>query len=440
MTADRTRTRRAWWIWASGVVVYLAAVFHRGSLGVAGPTALERFGVGPAALSAFTVLQMSIYAGMQVPTGLLVDRFGPRRVITGAALLLGIGQVLFAVAASYPMGLVARAVLGMGDALVWVSLLRVVAAHFSTRQYAIVTTVSSALGAVGGVAATFPLGWILRDWGWGPTFLLFGAITAAYAVIPALFVPDGQPSASLGRSARSGEGLLRKVRDVWAVPGTRLAFWVHFCTLFVTGVLSLLWGYPYLVDSIGLDPDTAALVLSVLIIGQALGGPLVGALIGSRPGMRMPLVAAYLLCNVTAWGLLLGWSGGKPPLVVLVIAFAVFALGGPVSAVAFTLARDYNPLGQVGTATGLANAGGHSATALGALLVGLLLDLTGDYRLALAALLVMLIFSSWRTFVWWRRTRAGVLAAQERGDSVPVLVRRRRWDLERDEQPENASA
>lgn len=409
MTADRPGSSRGWWIWASAVAVYLAAVFHRGSLGVAGPIALERFSVGPAALSTFTVLQMGIYAGMQVPTGLLVDRFGSRRVVTAAAVLLGAGQLLFAVAASYPLGLLARAVLGMGDALVWVSLLRLVAAYFSVRQYAIVTTVSSALGAVGGVAATFPLGWTLQGWGWGPTFFLFGAITVGYAVVPALFIRDGQAMAASSRNP-SSETMLRRVRNVWRVPGTRLAFWVHFCTLFVTGVLSLLWGYPFLVESLGIDPDTAALVLSVLIIGQALGGPMIGALIGSRPGMRMPLVAGFLACSALAWLVLLGWNGGQPPVWAVVITFAVFSLGGPVSAVAFALVRDYNPLGQVGTATGLANAGGHTATALGALLVGVILNLTGNaYRVAMLALVAMLVYSSWRTFVWWRRTRAAVL-------------------------------
>lgn len=434
MTADRPGTSRAWLIWASAVLVYLAAVFHRGSLGVAGPEALERFGVGPAALSAFTVLQMGIYAAMQVPTGLLVDRFGSRRVVTAAAVLLGLGQLLFAVASSYPAGLLARAVLGMGDALVWVSVLRLVAAYFSARQYAIVTTLSSALGAVGGVAATFPLGSVLKAWGWGPTFLLCGAVTLVYAVLPALVVRDKAVAVPPNRPQTS-PGLLRRVREVWAVPGTRLAFWVHFCTLFVAGVLSLLWGYPYLVGGLGVEEEIAGLVLSVLIIGQAVGGPLVGALIGPRPVLRMPLVAGFLMCNAVSWVVLLAWPGGTPPLAVVVAAFAVFSLGGPMSAVAFALVRDYNPLGQVGTATGVANVGGHSATAVGALAVGVLLDVTGNtYRIAMLALVIMLVLSSWRTFVWWRRARAQVLAAQQRGDPVPVLVRRRSWDL-----PEDAS-
>lgn len=415
---------QAWLIWGVAVVTYLAAVFHRGTLGVAGPLAIERFEVGPAALSAFTVLQVGIYAAMQIPTGLLVDRFGSRRILTAAVLLLGCGQLLFALATSYPMGLLARGVLGVGDALTWVSILRLVATRFSARQYALVATFSAALGALGGVAATFPLTALLGALGWTWTFLLVGGITAAYAVVTAGVVRDVPGTTSRGEDA--GE-ILRKVRSAWAIPGTRLAFWAHFGTMFVPNALSLLWGYPYLVEGVGVPPATASVVLSLLIIGQVAGGPLIGALIGRFPACRMPIVLGYLTGNGLAWLVLLSFA--RPPLAVVCAAFLVFAMGGPVSSIAFALVRDYNPISQVGTATGIANVGGHSATALSVLSVGLVLELVGGYRVALLALVAFLLLSALRTAVWWRRTRAAVLAAQERGDPVPVLVRRRRWDL-----------
>src|SRR2546429_9153879 len=118
-----------------GLFVYIAAVFHRTSLGVASLEAAQRFHVGPAALGVFTVLQVGLYALMQVPTGLLVDHFGPRRILTIAAVLLGLGQLLFAIAASYPLGPLPRAVLGIGDALTFVSVLPLVAGHFPARRH-----------------------------------------------------------------------------------------------------------------------------------------------------------------------------------------------------------------------------------------------------------------------------------------------------------------
>jgi MFS family permease len=434
VAADRP-TSRAWWIWSAAAVVYIAAVFHRGSLGVAGPQALERFGVGPAALSAFTVLQVGIYAGMQIPTGLLVDRFGSRRMLTIAVVLLGIGQLLFAVATSYPLGLLARAVLGLGDAMTFVSILRLVATRFPARQYALVATATSALGALGGVAATFPLSAALHALGWTTTFVLVGVFTLGYGVVSGTVVRDAPQPSRPAQQPGSAREVLRRVRAAWRIPGTRLAFWVHFCTMFIANALALLWGYPYLVQGLGVDSGIASVVLSLLIVGQVIGGPVVGATIGRRPEWRMPIVLGYLFTTAVAWLVLLGWANGRPPLPVVAAAFLVFALGGPVSSTAFALVRDYNPLREVGTATGVANAGGHSATALGVLSIGLLLNATGGlpaaegFRIAMLGLVVMLFFGLFRTLVWWRRARAAVFAAQARGDEVPVALRYRRWDL-----------
>src|SRR5882672_2948014 len=160
------------------VVVYIAAVFHRTSLGVASLDAAQRFHVGPAALGTFTVLQVGLYALMQVPTGLLVDHFGPRRILTVAAVLMGLGQLLFAVAASFPLGLLARAVLGIGDAMTFVSVLRLVAGHFPARRYAALASLTGALGAVGNLIATVPLALLLDSAGWVATFAVAGAVTA----------------------------------------------------------------------------------------------------------------------------------------------------------------------------------------------------------------------------------------------------------------------
>ncbi|ASO19395.1 MFS family permease [Actinoalloteichus hoggarensis] len=436
--SSQRHARRAWLIWTFAVIVYLAAVFHRGSLGVAGTLASERFAIGPAALGVFTVVQVGVYAAMQIPTGLLVDRFGPRRVLTAAAVLLGVGQLLFALVDSYPAALAARVTVGVGDALTWVSILRLVAAHFSSRRYALVASISSALGALGGVLATVPLGLALTNVGWTPTFAIVGLLTASYAVIAGRFVRDTPPVAVEPPQASSAPTGLREVLSrvpaVWRVPGTRLAFWVHFSTMFLPGVLGLLWGFPYLVDGIGVSPGTAGVLVGLLVFGGVFAGPLVGALIGHRPTCRMPLVIGYLLATVSALTMLLAWPGDGPPLLLVTVAFVVFACGGPASSVAFALVRDYNSLTEVGTATGVANVGGHLATAFSALLIGLLLDATavdgtGSFRIAFLGVGALLLFGLSRTLVWWRRARAVVLAADARGESVPVRLRHQRWDL-----------
>ncbi|MGW5050015.1 MFS transporter [Actinokineospora sp. NPDC004072] len=431
------RSPRALAVWGAAVVVYLLAVFNRTTLGVAGLEAAERFGIGAAALSGFTVLQIGVYAAMQIPTGLLVDRFGPRVTLTAAALLMGSGQLLFALAGSYAPALVARGVLGLGDALAFVSVLRLVAAHYTPRRYPTLTAATAALGSVGNFAATVPLTLLLAHTGWTTAFAAIGLVTAGYAVVVVWRVRDAPAGEEPQRSDAVGvRQTLDQVRQAWRVPGTRLGFWVHMSTCFAPNVLGLLWGLPYLVQVHGLTAPQAGAVLSLMVVVAMLCGPVIGELIGRRPAARLPIVLAYLGAATLIWALIVAFAGGLPtPLVVA--AFAVLAAGGPMSGIAFAIVRDYNPLRRVGTASGIANVGGFGATTAAALAVGLLIG--GDaaaagaaqFRLAFAALLVMLVAGSWRTVVWWLRARAVVLAKVEAGEAVPVQIRRRAWDIAR---------
>jgi sugar phosphate permease len=418
--------RQAWLMWGMAVVVYMAAVFHRGSLGVASLDAASRFGVGPAALGTFTVLQLLVYAVMQVPTGLLVDRFGPRRVLTAAAALMGLGQVLFAVATSYPLGLLARGVLGLGDAMTFISLLRLASAHFPARRYALVVFITAALGGLGNLVATVPLTLLLDKAGWTATFLITGAATAVYALVA--FRLRDTPS---GPAPRAEAARLRDVATgvvaAWRVPATRLGFWVHFATMATPAVLSLLWGFPYLVQVHGLAPAAASSVLGVLVVVTIVSGPVIGAVIGPRPELRMILCAGFLVLAVAVWTVLLLWRGPMP-VAMLSVAFGLLALGMPLSAIGFSLARDYNPLARVGTASGVVNVGGFLATTLAAFGIGLALGLGVPFRIALLVPAFLMALGIWRVAVWWRRARAEVFAAEARGEEVPVRIRQRRWD------------
>ncbi|EMD21658.1 MFS transporter [Amycolatopsis azurea] len=424
-------TRRSWFIWFAAVTVYLLAVFHRTSFGVAGLQAADRFGVGAAALGTFTVLQVGVYASMQIPTGVLVDRYGPRRVLTAAVFFLGLGQILLAIADSYPLGLLARGVVGFGDALTFVSIMRLIAAHFPGRQYALLAALTGAIGYVGNLAATVPLGLLLDGPGWTPTFLAVGLVTALYSAVVALRVKDNPPGEPEPVRERVHPKLLgRQVADAWRTPGTRLGFWVHFSTMFAPNVLTMLWGVPFLVQGQGFPKGTASSLLIVFVFGSMLGGPVIGGLIGRRPSLRMPLVGGYIGGAAVMWAILLGWSG-TTPIAVLVPAFAFLSLGGPASMIGFALARDYNPLSRVGTATGVVNVGGFVATTISALAVGVLLEWTGgEFRLALLSVIAVLAFGTFRMLVWWRRTRAALFEAEARGERIPVQIRRRRWDAE----------
>ena len=115
---------RAYGAWLVALTAYAVAVFHRASLGVAAVDAQERFSAGASAISLFLVLQLAVYAALQVPVGVALDRFGSRRMILAGAVTMAAGQLVLALATDVPTAVAARVLVGAGDAMTFISVLR----------------------------------------------------------------------------------------------------------------------------------------------------------------------------------------------------------------------------------------------------------------------------------------------------------------------------
>jgi MFS family permease len=423
--------------WGLAVFVYVLAQFHRSSLGVAGLQAEHRFGIGPQQLSIFVMLQVGVYAAMQVPTGILVDRFGPRRLLVVAAALMGLAQIAFALVPTFSMALVARGLLGCGDALTFVSVLRFASVHFSRRRFPIIIAATGTLGALGNVVSTVPLSLALQNLGWAPTFAVAGSVSLFTGVLVWLLLPatDPAPHADMSLAAMRAKAARvgTRVQLAWTRPGTRLGFWLHFSTMSATTSFGVLWGLPYLVNGLGFTATQASetLLVSVLVIVAA--SPLIGLLTGRHPAARVPFGIGVCVVSMSGWLTVLALPPDRVPHVAVVGLVAVMAVGAPASAAAFALARDYNRPDIVGTASGVVNVGGFSAVIATSLLIGLILGVAGSgpggYRVAMIALLAVQLLGTVQLVRWWRVARADVLSAQYRGDDVPVRLHAHSWDL-----------
>lgn len=435
-----TRNRVAVVSWAFAGLVYFAAVLNRSSLGVAGLLAEQRFGITPGQLSIFIFLQVGVYAAMQVPTGILVDRYGPRRLLVVAAATMCLAQGLFAVVPSYPMALLARGILGAGDALVWVSTLRVTAAHFSRRRYPLLLSLTSTLGTAGNIVATLPLSIMLHNVGWAPCFLAACVLTGIFSITAWLFIDDATPRpARIKGMAAIREGLssvTTRVKVSWALPGTRAGFWVHGSTMCVANALGLLWGFPYLVKCAGFSSSAASTLMMICVIGAGVFSFAFALLISHWPHLRM--VCALAICGLTMTGWLVAVSlGDHPPKAYVIVLFVVTWWGGPTSAASFPLARDYNHANILGIASGVVNVAGFALAIIITVGIGWVLDAFGGtsahaLRWAMLVGVAVQAFATWRLAVWFRRVRHFVLLEQARGIVMPVPANRRRWDLPED--------
>jgi MFS family permease len=406
-----TRSRRASLIWGLGVLAYGIAVFHRASLGVAGPLAQQRFGATAAVLSLFVVLQLAVYAGLQVPVGVLVDRLGSRRLIAAGAAVMGGGQIVLALSHSVGLAALGRVLVGCGDAMTFTSVLRLVPAWFEPRRVPLVTQLSGLVGQAGQIAAAIPLVALLHSAGWTTSFLAAGLIGLAVAVLVAVAMRDRPPGTEAGEPPSSFAETRFHLGEAWREPGTRLGLWTHFVTQFSGAVFALLWGYPFLVKGEGRTPQEAAGLLTLLVVAAVAIGPVLGQIAGRWPYRRSIPTLTVVAGSATAWLIVLSWPG-RAPLILLVLLVVVLATNGPGSLLGFDYARTENHPVRLGSASGIVNVGGFVASLSTILLIGFVLDLRhpvganyslDDFRVALST-----------QYLVWAIGVAGVLTTRKR--------------------------
>ena len=372
-TETARRRQQAVVIWVVALSTYLLAVFHRSSLAVAGLVATERFGINASQLASFVMLQLLVYAGMQVPVGLLVDRFGPRRVLTTGAVVLTLAQTGFAFAESYPAALVARLFVGMGDAMTFICVLRLVNTWFAPHRIPLVTQLTGVLGQMGAILAAAPMTVALRELGWTGAYLL-AASFGAVLVLALLVVVHDAPGRRSHRGAPLRPAEVRaSLAASWEHPGTRLGFWMHFSTQFSATTLGMLWGYPFFVRGEGRSQAEAGVLLTVMVIAVISAGPVLGWRITARPWHRSTLVISIVCAIALTWTVVLAWPG-QAPFWLLLLLVVVSGVGGPASMIGFDLGRTSNPVERMASATGIINQGGFYASLVLVVAIGLILD------------------------------------------------------------------
>ncbi|WIB79100.1 MFS transporter [Curtobacterium sp. MCPF17_002] len=368
-------SRRAFLVWGIAVLAYVLAVVQRSSLGVSGVDAQDRFAVSAAVLSTLAVVQIAVYAGLQIPVGIALDRVGPRRLVLLGAVLLVVGQAVVAVSPTIGPAIAGRVLVGAGDAMTFISVIRLVPMWFSGRILPQISQWTGNLGQVGQILSAFPFAVLLHSAGWTPAFGVAAAASAVGLVLAFVFVHNGPvpvrtdtiplPHTWRGAFHTFGHALRR--------PGTQLGFWSHYVTQSSGTVFSLLWGVPML-RGLGYSPSEAAGFLTVIVVTGFVVGPVLGVLCARFPLRRSNIVLGIVLALAVVWTAILLWPD-HPPTWLLVVLVVVMGIGGPGSLIGFDFARSFNPLGSLGSANGVVNVGGFLAAFVMMFLIGTILDI-----------------------------------------------------------------
>jgi MFS family permease len=389
-----TTTRRAWAMWGLAAGFYLVALFHRMSLGVASLDAQHRFDLSAGTIATLSALQLGLYLAWTIPAGLAADRFGPRRALTVGLVLMAVGETTFGLATAPPLALGGRALVGIGDAFMFLSVLRIGQNWFPPHRYALLASLTGLAGAIGQIGTTVPLGAALDGMGWTATFAGSGVLTALLALASARWMADRPAGVAPEPGAAERAAVLPTLRASWARPATRHAFWSHFGLMGPFIAITALWGYPWLVRGQDVAPGTARAWLLLCVVAFGAASPLLGGWAARRPGQLADLLLSATAVVTAAWAATLLWPGGHPPAAVMVATLLVTGVAGGAAMLSFDIARAGNPGHSAGAATGLANTGGFTAAVVTQLAAAQMLHLvTGSIRVALLPMLALLLLA-----------------------------------------------
>ncbi len=368
----------AWTVWGLGAVLYLYGFFQRVAPGVMGEELARTFDLGAAALGNLSAFYFYSYVAMQIPTGLLADTLGPRRLLALGAVVAAAGTVVFALA---PTGLVAglgRLLIGGSVAVAFVGMLKLAGHWLPHHLYALASGIALLAGIGGAVFAGVPLQLGVAEFGWRAVMLGGGAFVLLVGVIIYAVVRD-DPSERGYRSHAAENpddenisgGLARSLGRVFRYRNTLLLALVPAGLVGTLTTFAGLWGLPFLTTHYGFSPTAAAAVNTTLLVSWAVGGPLFGWLSDRVRRRRLPYV-------VGTWVALAGWLvviyvPALPAwLLVSILAMIGFFCGSMV--LGFAFAKESVPLRLSGTVSGVVNMGVMSGPMILQPAVGWVLD------------------------------------------------------------------
>jgi MFS family permease len=312
-------------------------------------------------------------------------------VLAIGVVLFTTGQLGFAFSPSYGTALASRALLGCGDAMTFISVLRLGTRWFPARRGPLIAQLAGLAGMAGNLVSTLVLARLLHGVGWTAAFAGSALAGVVVFVLLLLFLKDHPEGHAPEPFPHQGAAYVRRqIAASWREPGTRLGLWVHFTTQFPAMVFLLLWGLPFLVEAQGLSRATAGGLLTLVVLSNMLVGLVYGQIIARHHEARLPLALGTVAATAALWAATLLYPADHAPMWLLVVLCAVLGACGPASMIGFDFARPANPPERQGTASGITNMGGFVASMTTLFAIGVLLDATGDdYTVAFSAVFVL---------------------------------------------------
>ncbi len=377
---EKQNSTYRWVVFAAVLAAYFLIVSQRTAPGLITDQLMKEFSISASTIGLLTSIQFLAYAGLQIPIGILSDRFGPNYFLIGGTILNGLGTVLYSQASNEAVLFSARLLVGMGDATIWVNLVLILSQWFKVKEFIGLLGVAGMSGGLGFLMATVPYSAWIAATGWRAPFLTVGIFLVVIGVLLYFILvkrPEQLDIHSSGKKAAVKKVAKREktmviLRRIFTNRQTWATFFCHFGVVGTYVGFIGSWAVPYGMNVYNMSRSAASQLIMIGLVGAIIGGPLTSWITSRLEMIKRPyvFVQSIVLMSWLAFFLL----GGKPPYLLLVLLFLLIGYGNGASSLTFAVVRNSFPIQEVGVVSGVANTGGFLSAVLLPTIFGKVLD------------------------------------------------------------------
>lgn len=369
-----------WLVWGLGAAFFFAEYFARVAPSVMVPDLMRDFRVDALTLGSLSAFFYYAYVGMQMPVGVLVDRYGAHRLLTIMSVVCGAGCLLFASAQNVFTADMGRFLMGFGAAFAFVGSLKLAAVWFPATRFGLLAGLTQALGMLGAAVGQAPMSFAVTHLGWRMTMFVIAIIFLILAFCIWLIVRDRPTNLLVDHvPPASDQNVLGGLRRVLKNPQS---WWnaLYVGLLYApTAAIAELWGVTFLAQNYHLSLHVAASIISLIFIGWGVGGPLIGWLSDKILRRKIIMLLSAICCFFFL--LLLLYLPASTPVSILLLTGFLYGVSNTGVATSYAVASEINPREIAGTSVAFANMASVIIGAFFQPIIGWILDLNWDGKM-----------------------------------------------------------
>lgn len=371
---EKQNSSYRWVVFSAVLFTYFLIVSQRTAPGLISDQLMKEFHLSASMIGLLTSIQFLAYAGLQLPIGILSDRYGPNRFLIIGSLLNGLGTLIYSLAPNEFVLLFARLLVGTGDATIWVNLVLILSQWFKVKEFVGLLGFAGVSGSLGFLLATVPFSaWISLS-GWRAPFFTIGIILCLCSAI-LYFILEKKPKTMnfiIVKKEKKRENIFLLLRRIFSSRQAWATFLCHFGAVGTYVGFIGSWAVPYGMHVYGMTRSGASQLIMVGLFGAIIGAPLTSWIASRIESLKRPYIFIQILIFVS-WAMFLLFEG-KPPIFLLILLFLFIGYGNGGSALTFAVVRDSFPMKEVGVVSGFANTGGFISAVLLPSIYGKVLD------------------------------------------------------------------